>query len=130
LKDLIVHFLVEKVLKAESCELITEKLTFEEGTKLKSFLVLGSIPIYGIELRGFKRVSTRLDPDYFANRIWLLMKLIFENKNMVVTVNGEIEEPPSGEAIELHVGQKCIVSMKITSRQFLIKGNLGNMLLE
>jgi len=130
LKDLIIDFLGERVLKTENSDLVCEKFSFEEGTKLKAYKVKGSIPIFGVELFGFKRVYTRLDGDYFENRVWLLMKLIFENKSMVVTLNGEIEEPQQREPIQLYVGQKCIVAMKPTTKQFVMKGNLANKLID
>jgi len=128
LKDLIIDFLSEKVLLAGNSDLIHDKIYFEEGTKLKAYKVRGSIPIFGVELSGFKRVYTRLDPDYFESKVWLLMKLIFENKSMIVTFNGEIEEPQIREPIQLFVGQKCIAAMKPMTRQFLIKGNIANLL--
>jgi hypothetical protein len=129
LKDLITEFLCEKLLKEDNSELFSYKISFEEGTKLKSYKIKGSIQIFGIELFGFKRVFTRLDPDYFENKVWLLMKLIFENKTMVVTLNGEIQEPEPRDPIQLYLGQKCTFCMKPRSKQFIIKGNLANKLI-
>ena len=106
-------------------DLFTSSRTFEPKAKLKSHNVRGSIPITGFRLMGYNRIYTKLDSDYFLNRIWLAMKLIFEKKQLMVTVTGDIQPWDTGEPIQSTVGRIIHLRPLSNAKQFKIVGDLN-----
>ena len=125
LKQLINDFLNNEVLRLQHSEMVTVKREFPIGTKLKSRATRGSIPINGIQFSGFNRIYTKLDHDYFHNKIWLALKLIFEKKDFMVTLAGSIEPWDNGEPIQLVVGRHVHMKNITNARQFTIQRNVN-----
>ncbi len=76
-------------------EVTEKKVSFPEGTYLKSNNPEVSIRVKAVQLQGLlirsgmERVEFR-----WEDRVWLIMKSIFERKIFVVSPQGEIEEIP------------------------------------
>lgn len=122
--QLINDFLNKEVLPLTHSDLFTSNRTFEPQARLKSRNVRGSIPITGVQLTGYNRIYTRLDNDYFLNRIWLAMKLVFEKKQLMVTVTGDIQPWDSGEPIQSTVGRIIRLRPLSNAKQFKIVRDL------
>jgi hypothetical protein len=125
LNQLANDFLNTEVLHLQHSETVTSKRKFPKETKLKSHRVSGSIPVPGIQFCGFNRTFTKLDSDYFQNKIWLALKLVFEKKQFIVTLAGDIQPWENGEPIQGIVGRKLHLKSVGNARQFTIHRNVS-----
>ena len=78
---LVLRFLNEKVLTDDQFEITEETVKFPAISYLQSDFNDYSLPILGLTFRGYKVTYTQLGFDYLENKIYLIMKNIFENKN-------------------------------------------------
>lgn len=88
--DLISRFLNERVLGNPAKGFITEIIKFPEGTIVNKPGSELSFPVKQVTLTGFLEWFTAVDDDYFENNVWMLMKVLFENKDFVINLNGSI----------------------------------------
>jgi Restriction endonuclease len=123
LNQLINDFLNDEVLPMTHSETISSTRLFGNGTRLKSHALRGSIPVTGIQFFGFNRIYTKLDMDYFQNRMWLALKLVFEEKQLMVTLAGDIQPWDNGEPIQGIVGRRFYLKLIGNARQFSITKN-------
>jgi Restriction endonuclease len=107
----------------DTFDMQTEDISFDPGTKIKFTGSKRAYLIDGLKLTGFKFAHTCLDPDYFKSKIWLLMKFLFEQKNMVVTIDGRIEPEPLRDPVTLFKGQRAKITFHGSARQFKIRLN-------
>lgn len=90
--EVIVNFLNQKVVCAEIGSTVNDKIEFPENTFIRKTKLGEFFPVNGLILNGYPRVFTKLALDYIENKVWLIMKLIFEKKEFSYSRNGEINE--------------------------------------
>ncbi len=124
LNQLVNEFLNKEVLCLRHSDLHVFTRTFEAPTTLRSRSLKGAIPVTNIQFAGYNRRYTRLDNDYFTNRVWLALKLVFEKRQFMVTIGGEIEPWEAGEPLELSQGRHVRLEAIGNARQFTIINNI------
>jgi hypothetical protein len=121
--DEVAKFLNNILDHIENFEVQHLNLKFDEGSTIKFKGLKTKFLIDGIKLSGYKTARIILDPDYFTNRIWLTMKLLFEQKNMVFTLDGRVEPQPTSEPLSLFKGQRAKITLHASARQFKVEVN-------
>jgi hypothetical protein len=119
LQDEITAFLKDGVFNIENDT--SKTIDFITGTKINITGVSRPLLINNITVSGYACWQTRLDPDYFSNKIWFLMKLIFEKSNFIYTFDGQVRRPPTSDPIVLGVGQNAKIRMRPIGRQYKIQ---------
>ncbi|MEO8771255.1 MAG: restriction endonuclease [Ferruginibacter sp.] len=118
LSDLAIKFLNEKALTAKLFSYTKETIMLDEGTILKSFMNTDSFPVQKIVFTGFKIMYTKLDFDYIENKVWLIMKNLFEKTDYGVSVNNDIEKIKK-PSFTLAPGEKININYKFVTKDFL-----------
>ena len=68
-------------------------------------------------LTGFAEFFTALDSDYFENKVWMLMKVLFENKQFIVDINGAVAKQTSNKnLISMQPNSVAYITAKFFSR--------------
>lgn len=118
--EIIRKFSNTKVLKEDLFKIVEETTNFPSGSFFQSKISKNPVSIIGLTCKGYVVKHTRLDFDYIENKVWLIMKSIFEKKDYAISENGDVTtiiEP----SIELTVGETIIVEYKAIERHCLNK---------
>jgi hypothetical protein len=111
LKDVMLPF--EQKLKDgdERYDMQESVINFEPGTTINIPGIQKNFLINGIVTTGYRLAYTQLDQHYFQGKTWLLMKLLFEEKQFVYTMDGQVEPLAPSVPIQLVVGQTVKIRM-------------------
>ena len=102
--------------------MIFNTLEFPDRTVIYSPQRNESFPLKSLNFSGQANNFTRLDPDYFENKVWLVMKIIFEKKELSISKLGSIQKLNKGEPIELKAfkGQIARITCIFRQREYAI----------
>jgi len=115
---LINDFLNTEVVISKGLDFLEQEIVFEEGTVIKRDSSEMLVPVIGIYLKGHPVHYSLLATDYFDNNVWLVMKLLFEEKDYEFTTDGQIKPRRKGPEIIGVVGQRIRIHPTIIKKEF------------
>lgn len=126
LTNLIVPFLNSKVLLSNSGVLEEDEVLFEEPTVIENVKNSKTLLATGLKLSGYKVSYTVLDPDYHRSTDWLRMRLLYEKKELVYSLHGDLRilEHPKIE-LEAFPGHEHKLEFALRKKEFKVLRGLG-----
>jgi len=115
-KQIINDTLNSKLSLQDPLKMINEIIHYPDSTLYHEKANI-SCPINGLEIIGFITHFTKLAYDYLENKVWLLMKIIFEQKEYGVTFDGMLLEVKR-ESIHLTCGLKSTIAPVLRKKEF------------
>ncbi len=104
INEIVLNFLNKKVLKTKLFEIIEDILAFPENTNIVYDINGYQFPILSLTMRGYIIQYTHLDFDYIENKVTMIMKGLFQQKEYILSHDGVVEEMKKSP-LKLFVGQ-------------------------
>jgi hypothetical protein len=119
-KEVIAVFINETVIASQGVEFVTETVVFPKGTKISHPDFKQKFSIDSVHLTGYNRRFTRIDSDYFYNEVLMKMKLLFEQRSFLVTIDGKLRDEKKLEELKMVVGHNIHYKINGQAKKFLL----------